>query len=123
MTRFIALAAALLAFSFPLSAMAKTHEPMGDGDGTAPVRCSANDPTVWVNTATKVYHQKGDAYYGKTKAGKYTCTSQAKAMGAHRSGSKGAKSAPADDAAPATATKSKKHHKSSSAAPSDDATP
>ena len=38
---------------------------------------------VWVNTASKVYHCQGTAYYGKTKAGKYVTEDAAKAEGDH----------------------------------------
>ena len=41
---------------------------------------------VWVNLSTKVYHEPGDPYYGKTKHGEYLCPSQAKAQGFHASG-------------------------------------
>ena len=43
--------------------------------------CATNDPVVWINTKSKVYHTQGDAYFGKTKAGRYACTSKAISMG------------------------------------------
>ena len=39
---------------------------------------------VWVNLNTKVYHESGDQYYGKTKHGEYLCPAQAKAQGFHK---------------------------------------
>ncbi|MGI4758919.1 MAG: DUF3761 domain-containing protein [Janthinobacterium lividum] len=43
---------------------------------------------VWVNTASKVYHCPGTAYYGKTKAGKYLSEDAAKAEGDRANGGK-----------------------------------
>ena len=44
------------------------------------LRCGY-EPPVWVNTRTHVFHQKGDALYGKTKHGGYLCPKDALAAG------------------------------------------
>ena len=77
MFRLVALVAAFAAFALPNAAVAVTLPA---------VHCSPSDPVVWVNTKSKVYHAKGSALYGKTKNGKYVCTSTAVGMGAHMSG-------------------------------------
>lgn len=41
--------------------------------------------TVWVNTATGIYHKKGTRYYGKTKEGKYMPEDEAVQAGYKRS--------------------------------------
>lgn len=50
------------------------------------VHCAAGDPVVWVNLKSKAMHESGDPYYGKTKNGKFMCTSDAQAMGGHMAG-------------------------------------
>jgi hypothetical protein len=54
--------------------------------GSMSPKCKSHDPVVWINTRSKVYYTKGSAYYGKTSKGKYACTSDALAMGAHAPG-------------------------------------
>jgi hypothetical protein len=85
--------------------------------------CASGDPVVWENTKSKkhVYHMSGDKYYGKSKAGKYVCESQAKSDGYHAAGTKGGAmsggtpNADAPSAAPSPAASGSmsmgKHHK------------
>ena len=47
---------------------------------------TANDSTVWVNTATGAYHKKGSRWYGKTKKGKYMTEADAIRAGYHAAG-------------------------------------
>lgn len=110
------LLAAVVAFALPVAANASSHAT-ADNRSTMP-SCAASDPVVWVNTKSKVYHARGDAYFGKTASGVYACTSKAISMGAHLSGAKGAGKpsgaavdAPNDDAtaAPLHAKHKKKH--------------
>jgi hypothetical protein len=49
------------------------------------LNCGATKP-VWVNEHTKAYHEPGDPYYGRTKAGQYMCASVAVAQGYHAAG-------------------------------------
>jgi hypothetical protein len=50
----------------------------------APKR-SVGKETVWVNTATGIYHKKGARYYGNTKEGKYMPEDEAVQAGYKRS--------------------------------------
>lgn len=47
------------------------------------LHCTADNPTVWVNTSSHVYHMKGSPYYGNTKHGKYMCKRSAIAAHNH----------------------------------------
>src|ERR1700736_5491780 len=42
-----------------------------------------NDPIVWVNLRSKVYHESGSRNYGSTKAGAYMCQKDTLAAGFH----------------------------------------
>jgi len=46
---------------------------------------------VWVNTSTKVFHREGDAWYGKTKHGKFMTEDDAIKAGYHESKEKSKK--------------------------------
>jgi hypothetical protein len=39
------------------------------------------DVVVWVNTKTRVYHLKGERWYGATRDGAYVCRKEADAEG------------------------------------------
>jgi phospholipase C len=110
MIRFsITIPALLLALVMPMAASAAKKAPAGTAAMPA---CPASDPVVWVNTATHVYHAKGDKYFGNTKAGTYACTSKAAAMGARASGARKATAVATD--APndiATPKGTKKRHR------------
>ena len=45
-------------------------------------QAGGNLGTVWLHTATNVYHCPGSQYYGKTKAGAYRSETEARAKGA-----------------------------------------
>lgn len=49
----------------------------------ATLQCTVDNPTVWVNTETHVYHLKGSPYYGNTAHGKYMCKRSAIAAHNH----------------------------------------
>ncbi len=43
------------------------------------------DVVVWLNLPTRVYHLKGQRWYGRTKNGAYVCKTEADAVGARGS--------------------------------------
>lgn len=44
-----------------------------------------HDTVVWLNLPTRVYHFKGQRWYGRTKNGAYVCKTEADAAGARGS--------------------------------------
>lgn len=54
-------------------------------DTTKATKTPVGKDTVWVNTATGIYHKKGTRYYGKTKEGKYMPEDEAVQAGYKRS--------------------------------------
>jgi hypothetical protein len=44
-----------------------------------------HDTVVWLNLPTRIYHLKGERWYGRTKNGAYVCRSEADAAGARAS--------------------------------------
>ena len=67
----------------PISASAPTVTAKSPPLGQQNPAAGGGPGMVWVNTASKVYHCAGTAYYGKTKAGKYVSEDAAKAEGDH----------------------------------------
>jgi hypothetical protein len=57
------------------------HQPPGfDTESAAQAHCAA-DTVVWLNTNSRVYHRKGQVYYGHTKVGAYVCKKEADTAG------------------------------------------
>jgi hypothetical protein len=54
--------------------------PRFQSEQEAQRHCPA-DTVVWVNTATGVYHYRGQRWYGNTKHGAYECKKEADAEG------------------------------------------
>lgn len=70
----------------------QNNEPATSGSGKTASKDAARatktpvgKETVWVNTATGIYHKKGARYYGKTKEGKYMPEDEAVQAGYKRS--------------------------------------
>ena len=84
-------ASAPAATATPARTSAQISNSTGDGSTTAKARTpptpAANAAPgggagmVWVNTETKVFHEQGDRWYGKTAKGKYMKESDAVAAG------------------------------------------
>ena len=91
----------------------------------AGLNCGAVQP-VWVNTHSKAWHEPGDPYYGRTKAGKYMCPSDAASAGFHAAGSRHNSmngGGTADEGSGTRVGKHHKRHKSDNGMGAADATP
>jgi hypothetical protein len=66
----------------PASALASTPPAANRAAAQQPQPPNSGG-TVWVNTASGVYHKPGSRYYGKTKQGKYMTEADAIKAGYH----------------------------------------
>jgi hypothetical protein len=100
-----------LAAAFPPAIAFAAPSPLPMSTAPMPA-CPENDPVVWVNTSSNVYHAVGTPYFGRTKQGKYLCTSAAVQAGAHAAkGEKGGAmtaATPVPTSAPMMSTKHKR---------------
>ncbi len=55
--------------------------PPGFADEASAKAHCATDEVVWLNTRSKIYHEKGTHFYGTTKNGEYACRKEADAAG------------------------------------------
>ncbi len=55
--------------------------PPGFNDEASAQSHCPSDQVVWLNTRSKIYHEKGTHFYGTTKNGEYACRKEADAAG------------------------------------------
>ena len=58
-----------------------TVNPPGFNDEASAQAHCTSDQVVWLNTNSKIYHEKGTHFYGNTKNGEYACRKEADAAG------------------------------------------
>ena len=56
------------------------NPPGFNDEASAQAHCT-NDQVVWLNTRSKIYHEKGTHFYANTKNGEYACRKEADAAG------------------------------------------
>jgi hypothetical protein len=59
----------------------RAGQPPGFPTETAAQAHCVSDQVVWLNTKSRVYHEKGMVYYGHTQHGAYVCRKEADAAG------------------------------------------
>ena len=62
-------------------ATSNAANPPGFNDEKSAQAHCVKDEVVWLNTRSKIYHEKGTRYYGTTKQGEYACRHEADAAG------------------------------------------
>jgi hypothetical protein len=64
-------------------------QAMNAMSGPAPIPAGLKCKTqiVWVNLSSRVYHEQGDPWYGRTHNGEYMCLAEANLKGYHLAGS------------------------------------
>jgi hypothetical protein len=63
----------------PIAAIASSLQLFSTEDGAQ--RHCPRDVVVWLNTASGIYHLKGERWYGNTRHGAYVCKREADAAG------------------------------------------
>jgi hypothetical protein len=63
------------------NAPSSSGNPPGFTDEASAKAHCATDEVVWLNTKSKIYHEKGTHFYGTTKRGEYACRKEADAAG------------------------------------------
>jgi hypothetical protein len=67
---------ALLLLVPVISADAQSRAPLFPTEQQAQAHCPS-DVVVWVNTATGVYHYRGQRWYANTRSGAFVCRTEA----------------------------------------------
>lgn len=60
----------------PVAFAAETRAPLYQTETEAQQHCP-RDTVVWLNTASGVYHYKGQRWYARTKSGAFVCEKEA----------------------------------------------
>ncbi|HXU21604.1 MAG TPA: hypothetical protein VN788_13555 [Verrucomicrobiae bacterium] len=69
-----------LVFSAPALAAPRSAIALFPNEVAAMRHCPG-DTIVWLNTPTRIYHFKGERWYGHTKRGAYVCEKEAEQAG------------------------------------------